>query len=208
MLHRLLHHLGALQHERQNQLAGAELVADFLHRGEQHVVQHAHGLFAHAGGVECRPRCRPSSGEGPSSGPSAPASCDAVGSSTSAARAPPVPPRDSKCSMKRWSASGRRLNTRSSASARSLGADLGVRRDVRRVHDRHVEPGLDAVVQEHGVEHRARVRREPEAHVGDAEAREDARQLALDEADALDRLVRAESIHSSSPVASVKVSAS
>jgi len=27
-----LHHLGGLQHERQNQLAGAELVADFFHR--------------------------------------------------------------------------------------------------------------------------------------------------------------------------------
>ena len=34
-----------------------------------------------------------------------------------------------------------------------LRADLGVRLHVRRIHDRHVEPRLDAVMQEHGVEH-------------------------------------------------------
>src|SRR5665213_1314940 len=37
---RLLHHLGRLQDERQDQLAGAELVADLFHRGQQDVVQH------------------------------------------------------------------------------------------------------------------------------------------------------------------------
>ena len=36
----LLHHFGRLQHERQDQLAGAELVADFFHRRQQHVVEH------------------------------------------------------------------------------------------------------------------------------------------------------------------------
>ena len=54
MLDRLLHHLGRLQHEGQNQLAGAELVADFLHRRQQHFVEHAHRLLAHAGRVERR----------------------------------------------------------------------------------------------------------------------------------------------------------
>ena len=34
-----LHHLGALEHERQDQLAGAELVADLLHGGQQDVVE-------------------------------------------------------------------------------------------------------------------------------------------------------------------------
>ena len=34
-----LHDLGALQHEGQDQLAGAELVADLLHRRQQHVVE-------------------------------------------------------------------------------------------------------------------------------------------------------------------------
>ena len=37
---RLLHHLGRLQHERQDQLAGAEAVADVFHRREQHVVEY------------------------------------------------------------------------------------------------------------------------------------------------------------------------
>ena len=37
-----------------------------------------------------------------------------------------------------------------------LVADLAVRRDVVRVDHREVEPGLDAVVQEDGVEDRAR----------------------------------------------------
>ena len=43
---RLLHHLGRLQHERQDQLAGAELVADLLHRRQQHVVEHLDGVAA------------------------------------------------------------------------------------------------------------------------------------------------------------------
>ena len=66
--------------------------------------------------------------------------------------------------------------------------DLGVRRDVGRVDDRQVEPGLDAVVQEDGVEHRAGRRAEAEGDVRDAEDGEDAGQLALDQPDALDRL--------------------
>ena len=56
--------------------------------------------------------------------------------------------------------------------------------------DRQVEPGLDAVVEEDGVEHLARGRVEAERDVGDAEDREDARQLLLDQPDALDRLDR------------------
>ena len=39
MRHGLLHHLGGLQHEGQDQLARAELVADLLHRRQQHGVQ-------------------------------------------------------------------------------------------------------------------------------------------------------------------------
>ena len=72
-----------------------------------------------------------------------------------------------------------------------LTADLGVGRDVCRVHDRRVEPRFNAVVEKHRVEHMPRNRIEPEAHIGHAEDREHARQLALDEANALDRLMRA-----------------
>ena len=38
-----LHDLGALEHERQDQLAGAELVADLLHGRQQHVVERRDG---------------------------------------------------------------------------------------------------------------------------------------------------------------------
>ena len=66
--------------------------------------------------------------------------------------------------------------------------DLGVRGDVVGVDHRQVEPGLDAVVQEHAVEHRAGRQADAEADVADAERGLDAGQLALDQPDALDRL--------------------
>ena len=53
-----------------------------------------------------------------------------------------------------------------------FGRDLGVRADMGGIDDGGVEPRLDAVVQEDGVQHATRVRRQPEAHVGDAEDRE------------------------------------
>ena len=37
---RFFHHLGALQHERQDQFARAEAVANVLHRGQQNIVEH------------------------------------------------------------------------------------------------------------------------------------------------------------------------
>ena len=111
-----LHDLGALQHERQDQLAGAELVADLLHRRQQHVVERrdradlldaAVDLVLDAVllaaqdvqvqrllGLHARGR---------------------VGRALVSASAP----LHSKCSMNRSSASSRRLKTRSSASSRS-----------------------------------------------------------------------------------------
>jgi len=41
--HGALHHLGRLQHEGQDQLPGAELVADLLHRRQQHLVERRDG---------------------------------------------------------------------------------------------------------------------------------------------------------------------
>ena len=69
-------------------------------------------------------------------------------------------------------------------------ADLRVRRDVVRVDHREVQAGLDAVVQEDGVQDRARGQADAERDVGDAERGEHAGQLGLDQADALDRLDR------------------
>ena len=69
--------------------------------------------------------------------------------------------------------------------------DLAVRGDVVRVDHRQVEPGLDAVVQEHAVEHAAGGQADAEADVRDAERGLDAGDLRLDQADPLDRLDRA-----------------
>ena len=66
--------------------------------------------------------------------------------------------------------------------------DPGHRQDLGRVHDRGVEAGLDALVQEHRVEHDAGGRVEAEGHVRDAERRLHRRVCALELADRLDRL--------------------
>jgi hypothetical protein len=75
-----------------------------------------------------------------------------------------------------------------SASFRSSFRDLGVALELLRVDDRHVEAGLHAVVEEDRVQHLAPGRRQAERHVGNAEDGLAARQLLLDEPDALDRL--------------------
>ena len=59
--------------------------------------------------------------------------------------------------------------------------DLAVGRDVVRVDHREVQPGLDAVVQEDGVQHRARGQADAEGDVGDAERGQHAGQLGLDQ---------------------------
>ena len=46
MRYGLLHDLGTLQHKGQNQLPCAEQIAHLLHRRQQHVVEHGHGLEA------------------------------------------------------------------------------------------------------------------------------------------------------------------
>ena len=185
----LLHHLGRLQHERQDQLARAELVADLFHRRQQHVVQHVDRVALRAAPRRSSPRCRPCAGAGSRCG-CAPRPARPASSSTCAAPAARRRACASQCSMTRCSASGRRLSTRSSHSSRSSGADLGVRRDVLGVDDRHVEPGFDAVVEHDRVEGGARGRLEAERHVRDAERRQHAGQLALDQPNALDRLDR------------------
>ena len=74
---------------------------------------------------------------------------------------------------------------------RALGlVDLRVRGDVVRVDHREVQAGLDAVVQEDRVQDGARGQADAERDVGDAERREHAGHLLLDQADALDRLDR------------------
>jgi hypothetical protein len=51
MRHRFFHHLGRLQHERQDQLAAAEFVADLFHRGQQDGVDDFDRDIMLAGGI-------------------------------------------------------------------------------------------------------------------------------------------------------------
>ncbi len=186
-----LHHLGRLQHEGQDQLAGAELVADLLHRRQQHLVQRRDGadLLVQRSIQSSTPsflrrrmcQCRASSGSMPSVGSAA----DSASSS-----------RPSKCSMKRCERVLAAVEDEVVGELALLLGDLAVGRDVVRVDHRQVEPGLDAVVQEDRVEDGARGHPEPEGDVGDAERGLDARQGLLDRADPLDRL-DAESLNSS-----------
>ena len=180
----LLHDLGGLQDEGQDQLAGAELVADLLHGGQQHVVERRHGADVLDGGVDL------------------------------VLHALLLAPQDVPVQrLLRGHAGGRvgdlglglaglRLEVLDEVLERLVGAvehevvgelalgvgDLAVGRDVVRVDHREVQPGLDAVVQEDGVQDRARRHADAEGDVGDAERGLDAGQLGLDQPDALDRL--------------------
>ena len=147
-----LHDLGRLQDERQDQLAGAELVADLLHGRQQHVVERRHGADVLDRGVDLRLHALPL-----------------------AAQDVPVQ------RLLRRHVGGRvgdlglvlaglGLEVLDEVLERLVGAvehevvgelalgvgDLAVGRDVVRVDHREVQPGLDAVVQEDGVEDRAR----------------------------------------------------
>ena len=66
--HGALHHLGRLEHERQDQLAGAELVAHLLHGGQQHLVQRRHRADLLDRAVDPVLHARPSCGAGCASG--------------------------------------------------------------------------------------------------------------------------------------------
>ena len=181
-----LHDLRALQHERQDQLAGAELVADLLHRRQQHVVERRDGADLLDAGVD--------------------PVLDAV---LLAAQDVEVQRLLGLHALGRVRDLGLglgalRLEVRDEDLERVIAAvedevvgeralvlgDLAVRRDVVRVDHRQVEPRVHAVVQEDRVEDRARARRDAEADVRDAERGLDAGDLGLDAADALDRLDR------------------
>ncbi len=149
--HRALHHLGRLQHERQDQLAGAELVAHLLHGGEQHLVERRHRADLLDRAVD-----------------------PVLHAVLLAAQDVPVE-RLLGLHLRRGVGAGLLLDlallleVADEPLERVLAAvedevvgqlalvlgDLAVGRDVVRVDHRQVEPGLHAVVEEHRVEHRA-----------------------------------------------------
>ena len=77
----------------------------------------------------------------------------------------------SKCSMKRASASGPPIEHEIVAQLAHVGVDLEVRGDLLGVHERAIETGFDAVVEEDRVERGARRRLQAERNVRDAERR-------------------------------------
>ena len=183
---RALHHFGRLQDEGQDQFAGAEFVADLLHRRQQDLVQGRDRADLLDRAVD--------------------PVLDAV---LLAAQDVPV---EGLLGLHPLGRVARlllgllslRLEVGDEALERVLAAvedevvgqlpllvgDLRVRGDVVGVDHRQVEAGLDAVVEEDRVEDGAGRRRDAEGDVGDAERGLDAGDLGLDPADPLDRLDR------------------
>ncbi len=74
-----------------------------------------------------------------------------------------------------------------------FGFDFSIRRDVRRIHDGHIQAGFYGMVQKHAVQHGARRRTDAERQVADPQHGECARQFGLDAAygvQVLDRRIR------------------
>ena len=119
MLHRLLHHLGATA-ARTAGSARRRRTCRRLPSSPAAAPRSARAPGSRARRRRrARPRCLPSSGAGSSSGCARRASCRPSDRPSRLCAAVALSPAPSKCSMKRCSASGRRLNTRSSASSRS-----------------------------------------------------------------------------------------
>ena len=151
-----LHDRRRLQHEGQDQLAGAELVADLLHRRQQHVVERRDGADLLDAARRSSPRRPPSCGAGCGSAAPPRAPCPRSGRpSPSSATSP--------CGLEVRDEELERVLAAVEdevVGELALGlADLAVGRDVVRVDHREVQAGLDAVVQEDRVEDRARARR-------------------------------------------------
>ena len=170
--HGALHDLGALEHEGEDQLAGAELVADLLHGRQQHGVERRdgadlldarvdlllHALALAAQDVPVQRLLGLHAGGG-------------VGGLGLGLGALGLEVLDEDLQRVVAAVEDQVVGER----ALGLG-DLAVGRDVVRVDHREVEPGLDAVVQEDGVQDAsARAAPMPKRDVGDAERGLDAR---------------------------------
>ncbi len=186
--HRPLHHLGRLEHERQDQLPRAEAVPHLLHGGEENLVQEAHRVLANSGRVELLldPLLLPVEDH--------PVYARVGFHPLGRVRPLRAPPRARRAVLlaemidEQLQGIGATVEDKILRQRALALRHFGVGRDVRRVDDRRVEPRLHAVVQEHGVEHRACLGLESEAHVRHPEDGEHSRQLAPDQADPFDRL--------------------
>ena len=198
-----LHHLGALQHERQDELPRAEQVADLLHRRQQHRVEHVHRRLVlrpyvdRTGTLRFRPPRHRFVDIG----------LDAL---LLAMHDLPVDALIDRhplgwvgfrvgrigCGMLLEELDEARQGVLAAvedqvlADRDLLGRDLGIGRDVRRVDDRRIQASLHRVVQKDRVEGSSRVRRDAEAQVRDTQRGEAAGDVLLHQANAFERLDR------------------
>src|SRR5690606_7562626 len=196
------HHLCGLEDEGEDELPGAKLVADLLHGGEEDIVEDPD-----PGGVQFRIGGRwGDQGRGPAGALGDRGVDQLLDPLATSVQDLPV---DGFVGLQRGGrVGGRRLfrlvrleegdealegvgapvEDQVVGELALLGGDLRVGGDVRGVDDRQVEPRLDGVVHEDGVQYRAGVLGQPEGDVGDAEHGEDAGEFGLDESYTLDGL--------------------
>ena len=187
MRNRRLHRLGRLQHERQLHLTAAEQLAHDLHAVEQHVVDdrergHRLQLLVELG-------------------------FEAVAVAVDDAVLQPFRDRPTRTilafdrtgldALEQGHELGQRVVVLAAPVVDEVERDLALvlvdavqRHDARRVHDRRVQSGLAALVQEHAVQHVPRRGLQAERHVRQSEDRGRARELGLDAPDRVDRLHR------------------
>ena len=150
---RALHHLGRLEHEREDQLAGAELVADLLHRRQEHVVERRDGADLLDAAVDPVLDAVPLAAQDVEvQGLLGLHPLGRIGlCAARPRRALGLEVRDQP--LQRVLAP---VEARGRRRARARLGDLAVRRDVVGVDHRQIEPRLHAVVQEDAVDHAAR----------------------------------------------------
>ena len=183
---RLLHHLGALEHERQLHLAGREAVADDLHALEEHVVDDRQGGSATLERlVEFALETLAFAVDD--------ASLEAL--LHRPARTVLLLDRAGDHVLEEGHELGEGVVAVGAPIPDEIERDLlgpvvdaVHRHDAGRVHDGRVEADLAALVEEHAVEHVARRGLEAEGHVREPEHGGRAGELGLDAADRLDRL--------------------
>ena len=189
-----LHHLGGLEHEGQDELTGAEFVADLFHGGQEDAVEHLDGGFV--------------TGEGRGAVDKfVDIDLDAVGQAVQDAVAQALfggHAEQGGLEVVCLGCFGRAgvfkvldqaLEGICPAGKDQIfsqfalfGGDVGVGGDGSRVDDGHVQTGLHAVIEHDAVDGGAGRRGEAKGDVGHAQRGEHAGQSGLDDADALDGL--------------------
>ncbi|MNY16118.1 hypothetical protein D3C86_1493660 [compost metagenome] len=174
-----------MQDEGQDQLSGAELVADVLHRGQEHLIEHVHRALAGQGLVDQGFDAFLLAVEdlvmdllfGGHAGGGILGRSPALGLGLMGLEVVDEPGESVLPAVEDHVLGELAL----------LGGDLGDGRDMAGVDDGQVQAGLHAVVEEDRVQDGPGMGSQAERDVADAQDGQDAGKLALDRADALDR---------------------